>query len=72
ANYGSASLTVIDGLTNQVVTTVPLAPEMTYVAVNTQTNRVYAVSHAANTLYVLDGATNAVLNSASTGINAGA
>ncbi len=72
ANFGSGSLTVIDGVTNQVVTTVPLAPEITYVAVNTQTNRVYAVSHAANMLYVLDGATNALLNSASTGVNAGA
>ncbi len=62
ANSGAGSVSVIDGLTNSVIATIPVgyAP-LFYVAVNPNTNRIYAAANGSGSLAVIDGASNTVI-----------
>ena len=53
-------MAVIDGRSDQVLTTVPLPEGASYLSVNSATNRVYA--SAGNKLLVFDGASNKLLS----------
>jgi uncharacterized delta-60 repeat protein len=63
ANWGSSSLSVIDSLSNSVITTVSLSGAYgSRVAVNPNTNRIYVTRGAiGSTMSVLDGSTNSVI-----------
>jgi len=54
-----STVSVIDGNTNTVVTSIPVSGA-TYVAANAATNRIY-VSDSDNTVRVIDGASNSVI-----------
>src|SRR4029077_7229594 len=51
---------VIDGSTNQVIATVPVASSTGLAAVNVLTNKIYVRSRFQNTVQVIDGETNTV------------
>ena len=57
ANYGSASVTVIDGATNST-TPVIVGTDPTAVAVNPVTNKIYVANYGSANVTVIDGATN--------------
>ncbi|NOZ49533.1 MAG: DUF11 domain-containing protein [Chloroflexi bacterium] len=52
-NSGSNSLTVINGASNHIITTLSFAPDLFGIDVNPWTNRVYAGSRAVNQLWVI-------------------
>ena len=61
-----ASVRVIDGATNKVITTIAIDPTSVQlpvgdIAVDTALNRIYVSNRQTNTLAVIDGATNTVL-----------
>ena len=58
ANYGSGTVTVIDGATN-TTTTVTVGDRPTAVAVNPVTNKIYVANNGSDNVTVIDGATNA-------------
>lgn len=51
-------MSVIDGLTNSVVATVPVGVSPCQVAVNSNTNAIYVTNSADQSVTVIDGATN--------------
>lgn len=57
---GDNSLTVINGSTNAIVTTIPLGEETEDVVVNPDTNRVYAIY--GNKIAVINGANNTIID----------
>lgn len=57
---GSAGLTVVDGVTNTIITTTGTAGEGTGVAVNAVTNHIYTTSRQHDSVDVFDGATSAL------------
>ncbi len=57
ANYGSNTVTVIDGATNNP-TTVGVGTNPQAVAVNSTTNKIYVANYGSNTVTVIDGWTN--------------
>src|SRR5216684_2906211 len=65
ANYGSNTVTVIDGATNAPIT-VNVGGAPSSVAVNPVTNKIYVANYNSNTVTVIDGATNST-----TPVNAG-
>ena len=60
ANNGSQNVTVIDGSTDTVKTTVPVGNGPIDVAVNSQTNKVYVANLTDGTVSVIDGSTDTV------------
>src|SRR5512136_1887192 len=58
ASQGNATVTVIDGATNET-TRVAAASEPFAVAVNPVTNKIYVPNRGSNSVTVIDGATNA-------------
>ncbi len=52
------TVTVIDGATNNLLTTVAVGTFPTAVAVNSVTNQIYVVNQSGNTVTVIDGVTN--------------
>jgi len=66
ANAYGSTVSVIDGLTNKVIATIPVGQgPVFYVAVNPTTNRIYAAANGSGSLAVIDGASNAVIATAS-------
>jgi len=57
---GDNSLTVINGSTNAIVTTIPLGEETEDVVVNPDTNRIYAIY--GNKIAVINGANNTIVD----------
>jgi YVTN family beta-propeller protein len=60
-------ITVIDGATNTILTTIPVADQPQALAVNPSTNRLYVAHVPLNTVSVIDGATNTVVTSVPVG-----
>lgn len=61
ANIEDSSVTVIDGTTNQVLTTIRVGRVPYGLCYNWQNDKVYCPSNYDNTLSVIDGATDSVL-----------
>jgi YVTN family beta-propeller protein len=61
ANYGSNNVSVIDGATDSVVTTISVAPNPQAIAVDSSNHNVYVASTREGTVTVLDGTSNSVL-----------
>src|SRR5258708_14927866 len=65
--FGGAGVAVIDETTNTLVTTIPppkansLVQALQGLAVDEAANRIYAVSNTAQSLWVIDGSTNAFM-----------
>jgi YVTN family beta-propeller protein len=60
ANFRGASLSVIDGVGDSVVATLPVGERPYAVAVNPATNKIYVSNQFSDTVRIIDGATNAV------------
>ena len=58
ANFNNTVVTVVDGLTNSVITTVPTGTNPTAIAINSVTNKIYVANNGSNNVTVIDGATN--------------
>ena len=54
------TVTVIDGLTNDVTATITAQLRPEFVVANTVTNKIYVSNRGSNTVSVIDGATNTV------------
>jgi YVTN family beta-propeller protein len=68
ASQATSTVSVIDGSSNTVTTTIPLSGYLAAVAVNSTTNTVYVTNYAgAGSIEVIDGATNSVTTSISAG-----
>jgi YVTN family beta-propeller protein len=67
ANYGSNSVTVIDGTTDSVVATVSVGPNPQAIAVDSSNHKVYVASTREGAITVLDGTSNSVLGTVKTG-----
>ena len=67
ANYGSASVSVVDVATNTVVNTITVGSSPTGVAFNPQGTLVYVVNSDSNTVNVINTATNTVINTITVG-----
>jgi len=63
-------LSVIDGATYKV-TTVPVGSGPRFLAANPQTNRIYVANRVANTVSVINGDTNSVIDTISIGAGTG-
>ena len=61
ANGGDCTVSVIDGGTNSVVATVPVADGAFGVGLNPTTGRLYVTSFDAGTVSVIDGASKALI-----------
>jgi YVTN family beta-propeller protein len=68
-NRDSDNLTVIDGATNTVITTVAAGRRSIAIGVNPNTNRVYVANFNSDNVSVLDGATNTVIATVAVGSN---
>jgi YVTN family beta-propeller protein len=62
ANYLSDTVSVLDGRTSDVRSTIDVGSRPYNTAVNPATNRVYVTNSDSNTVSVIDGKTNEVLN----------
>ena len=62
ANYDDNTVSVIDGKTNSVITTIHVGKSPYGVSVNPSTNMIYVANNADNTVSVIDGKTNRVIN----------
>ena len=62
ANAGSESVSVIDGVADKVIATVPTAARPYAIAVDELTDRVYVSNTFSNKLNVIDGKTNLASN----------
>lgn len=60
ANRNSNSVTVVDGATDSVVTTITVGTGPNAIAVNPVTNVIYTANYTAGTVTVIDGASNTV------------
>jgi YVTN family beta-propeller protein len=67
ANHGSSSVTVIDGRTRSVISTVKTGSSPEGIAVNPTTNRVYVANPGDGSVTVIDGASDTVVGSVKTG-----
>lgn len=54
-------LTIIDGQTNSVVSSIPIAASLIDIAVDTVLNRVYITNETGNNIFVVDGNTKTVM-----------
>ena len=64
-NYNSNSITVMDGSTKKVISTIPVGNFPIDVAVNPNTNKIYVTSY--NGFKVIDGSTNSVVSTMDSG-----
>ncbi len=65
AGYNGGNVTVINGLTNAVITTVPTGGTPSSIAVNVATNKIYVANFNGNSVSVIDGSTDTVLKTVS-------
>lgn len=61
AHSASARLTVIDGASNRVITSVPVGKGASRIAINPVTNRIYVTNSGEGSLSVIDGASQRVV-----------
>jgi YVTN family beta-propeller protein len=66
-NYGGSTVSVIDGGTNHVVTSIGVGQAPVGVAVNASTNRVYVANFGSNSVSVIDGSNNTVMATVAVG-----
>jgi YVTN family beta-propeller protein len=67
ANQGSNTVSVINGTTNSVVSTLNVGIRPTIVRVNSVTNRIYVTNQNSNDVSVIDGTTNTVIATVNVG-----
>ncbi|MGQ9677766.1 MAG: YncE family protein [bacterium] len=67
ANYNSASVSVIDGASNQVTDNISVGANPYDLCLNTINGRIYVGNYGAGTVSVIDGATNQVLTTINVG-----
>jgi len=60
-DYGSYSVSVIDGATNTVIATIPVGTEPEGVAYDPSNGYIYVANFGSDTVSVIDGATNTVI-----------
>lgn len=60
ANYGSGTVTVINGSTSDIAATITVGSNPRAIAVNALTNKIYVANFTASSVSVIDGATNTV------------
>ena len=60
-NSSSNTVSVIDGSTNTVITTITVSTNPVGVGVNPATNRIYITNHGSNNVLVINGSTNTVI-----------
>jgi len=60
-NFYISTMSIIDGATNKVITTIPIGEHPSALAINSVTNRIYVTHSNNNTIYVIDGDTNSVV-----------
>jgi YVTN family beta-propeller protein len=58
ANFNGNTVSVIDGLTNTVTTTIRIDTSPSHIEVNPETNKIYVANNYHKTVSVIDGATN--------------
>ena len=68
-NYGSNTVSVIDGNLNKVLVTILVGKNPEVVDVNPSTNVAYVANRANNTVSVIDGKTNSVTRTINVGAN---
>jgi YVTN family beta-propeller protein len=61
ANEGSASVSVIDGLTNKVVATISGVPDPVQLVYNPTNHYIYVAGHNSNSVSIIDTRTNSVV-----------
>nr|WP_308161960.1 hypothetical protein [Bacillus sp. ISL-75] len=61
SNAGSNDVSVINGVTNTVITTIAVGTIPLGVGVNTSTNLIYVANTVSNDVSVISGATNTVI-----------
>jgi YVTN family beta-propeller protein len=61
ANYDSGNVSVINGLTNTVIDTIPVGVRPIGVGTNTFTNRIYVANSGSDSVSVIDGVTNTII-----------
>ncbi len=69
ANQFSNTVTVIDGNTNTIETTIPVDNFPYELEVNPYTNRIYVTNRGSNTVSVIDGSTNQRLSNINVGVS---
>ncbi len=69
ANTGSNSVTVINQINNQVITTIRVGNSPSVLLYNPTSNKIYCANQASNDLSIIDGNTNNVLNTETVGLN---
>jgi len=62
ANNGDGTLSVIDGSSNQVISTVPGTSGALEVAVNPNTNMIYVTNPLGNEVFAINGSSNSILS----------
>ena len=67
ANSGSNNVTIIDGASSSVITTLPVSTYPAWIAVDAEANRIYASSLTGANTAIIDGAGNTILNTLNTG-----
>jgi YVTN family beta-propeller protein len=68
ANYGSGTVSVIDGKTNSNATNIQIGAEPIAIAVNAKTNKIYVANNGSGTVSVINGETNRVIPEIKVGI----
>ena len=66
-NYGSNTLSVIDGSTNNIISTINVGGAPQGVAVDLSTNRIYVTNGGSGTVSVIDGSTDNVIATVNVG-----
>jgi YVTN family beta-propeller protein len=69
ANYGSNTVSVINGATNTVVATIPVGANPSSVAVDSASGEIYAANYGGGTVTVINGPTNTVVATIAVGAN---
>jgi YVTN family beta-propeller protein len=67
SNYGSDTISVIDGGTNSVVGNITVGHQPNSIFVNTITNKLYVVNSGSDTVSVIDGSTSTIVKTISVG-----
>jgi YVTN family beta-propeller protein len=68
ANSGNDNVSVIDGASETVITTIPIGYAPMGIALNEKGNRVYVANRASNDVSIVDGANDTVIDVLSVGL----
>jgi YVTN family beta-propeller protein len=60
-DIGSNSVHVIDGLTNDMITSVSVGKKPVTIALNVRSNTLYLTNHDSNDISIIDGSTNQLI-----------